>query len=969
MNRLSAMRHHARPQTEARRLLLCVVAATLGIAGPATAVQLDDGTLCWRLDQTSGALHDIRASVNQATLECASARISLRSRDGQTLPPTAVTVSTRAPQTSVTASYAFGDLRTELHPGDTALSIRFRATNRSPDTHMLTLAFGVTVHAQGTRLYTGKETLGDLSEVTRPQRWSGVLAAMARLPILAVYAQEAGLALGAGAEDFHSQFVPEVTPAQDGALEVSLTIPITLFGNGGSYAGWLHLFAFSPKYAERDAIARYQALYPRRFLRRTGVDPRLHGIAASYGSWQQADAELMRLTGADWEWCIRPSRRTGDLADAHYDYTPTRPFSTVKCKKFLQNGKWVSIPNNSTREQWLSTQRQMLEHGRWCNVANAFYTLAHAWVEEQLALQFPDSLTSEFSPGDTWLSLWGAPQDTVRSVFTYRTSWGTKVREMMREVVGRNTPIAAFAFDSVSGHQLYRGRALREIENVSWDDDGPYVARGVANARLYEFVHTLTHDGYTVGVVNNSNMLQHVLDAFYADATLIESNPWRLPPPWPLQNRYAFGEKSVSWWEGYHLDELLHLDGTSMDDRIDALRGLAHNVAHNSFRCGITYQHYFSNGVEYLLRLLPAMQACNRAGWRAVSGVTAEDSRLSLARYGQGLNAFVSVGCLSREPVSEALTLFPAELWGRFVPLSEPEPPQPPLLFADVFGHPTANTVAGTTVSIAARLPGRLLRVFRSVGALNPGAAGTASMQQRVGYDRVLVEGTFRGNAEWLLLPTTRAHRRLATVTVNGTPITLEPDETRGATATVRLDAHGQRAELTAVYQSLRTDLSQAQILCFPFTDDDSEPTFQIHCADDADTKALARRFIEFFRHAKAYRQKLSASACRVHVTIETGPDLPALTLLLLGPQSRLPRSSAEVSRTGPFVTGDPEHGVLMLCGSTRQGLETIVHDVMNVLGRTLFRDVIGAVRTPGMSGQRLYLLPEEKALFEPESL
>ena len=849
-------------------------------------------------------------------------------------------------------TYPFGTCRIRVTCSDHSVDLHFTALNSTDAVQRVMLVFGMRLDPQGIKVFDGKKTHDDLTRLKGLKRYER--ETHARFPLVCAYNDGAGLALGVGAEDFHSEFIPEIRSNADGTISLCQTIRMTLFENGGTYEGHLHLIPFSPKYAERDAIARYQSLYPRRFTRRTDIDPRLHGFAAAYQSWKLDDPEMVRMTGGDWEWCISPSRRGGDVADRFYEYEPTRPFSKFRCR-YRKRGKWIHYPRDVDRETWLHHQKVQLDQGRACNVANGFYVIGHSWIDDLLAKQFPDSHNSKHSPYPPWRAGWGPPQDTARSIFTYKTSWGKVMREMMSELCERDVPIAAFAFDSPSGSQKYRGPALRQIENVSWDEHGPYVAAGVGNAHLYGFVHTLKKDGYTMGVLNNSHSIGHILDAFYHDSTMVEANPWRYDRPWPILNRYAYGQKSATWWEGYHIDELLQLDKLSREDLEDAVRGLADFTGLNSFRCGITYPHYFSYGVEYLLRMIPAMKAVNRAGWRPVLGFTCGDERLEPARYGQGHTTFLTVGAWCRETVEDTLTTRPAELWSDVVPTTPARQPHRPLIFADFFGHETTNVVRGEAVEVPVRVLGRKVKVLRCVMSLDPGARGQVTVRETATYDRLTVQATMDGSAASAALPLTRGHKTLSKVLVDGQ-----------AAAGLAIVPLKDASTLTCTYESSRTDLTQEDITGFPFLDDELKPTFRIRCATDGDSEFLAERLLEFFRHYVALKKELKRPwDFRLNVDVQPAQTFRPHTIALLTNDAPESRFVPQLAKQGPFITGQPKKGLLMLSGDSFESLQTSTYDLMNLLNATTFRDLIGTMPHPTMRGLSLHLLPSVRARFE----
>ncbi|HEX7009737.1 MAG TPA: hypothetical protein VF184_07130, partial [Phycisphaeraceae bacterium] len=838
--------------------------------------------------------------------------------------------------------YPFGTCEVRIEQRDDALLWHWRASNATDEQQLVMIAFELELPSpKGLRLYAGAQTLA-LNDKDQRRRWD---SAIERIPLAAVYGRRGGVAMGLAADEFHSEWIPELT-VRDGAATASQTIRIVLDPRG-DYEGTFVLFGFSPKYAERAAVARYQWLYPAIFKRRADVDPRIFGISASYQAWKLNDAETTRLTRASWDWCINPYRRNGDIADTErfWGYQPIRPMPKASAV---------------SRSVWLARQKEQFERGRWCNVAMMYYHISGTWAESQLAAEFPDALiTAKQSDGIVYRQMWGPPQDDAQAMFSYQTSYGSFIRDGLREVAQR-LPISGFAFDSPNPQLTYRGPALARIKHKSWDKRGPYVANAVAVAKLQDEVANLTNaTGYRLGTVTNINSMQHWLTSFHTDAAIIEGNPWRKEPPFPLQHRYGMGEKGLSWWEGYHAQQLLDLSAISDEGFRDAIRGLADYTALRSIYAGVLYQHYFSAGVEYLTRLLPLMVELNDAIWQPVPGFLADRDDLWPARYGRGPRTYLALGNPTSDAVTTTLTIFPDEL-----------DLQPGAIFADYYGKPTDNRLTDpqTTqirVTIPSRKPKVLEYVFTAPG-LQAADVTQHSDATSLTVRARLTPGNQQGIAIALALPLERRGFALRTVRAGDTM--LEP-RAEGRQAMVTLPAGATTVE--AVYHARWTDLTQEQILAARMLDESLKPQMRLVIDRSDSSRFLADRLVQFYRSYIAYRQNLDGlkvdlrgytrqrDRLDVGIAIEADASLPAHTILLVSGRT-LPDVPQAV--TGPFLSGTD--GGLVLRGRSAEELETVLYNYMNTLSATRYRDWYGVMQGSSAKVQLVPMVDADKEIF-----
>ena len=463
-----------------------------------------------------------------------------------------------------------------------------------------------------------------------------------------------GVALAAGAEDFNSY--------ADGIFDGdtrSVSVHATLMGKGSEYVCSFHRVPFSPKYGIREAFARYYRLYPQRFLRNPRVLPGYYGISAAYASWQMSNPEACRFMNATWEWCHGADRSWGDLLNTVNPTGKNRTdYTWVKDLKYFRRdgGRMRKVANAGlTRERFDEIQRSRFANGYWCGVANGFYTMALANVSRKHAEPFGDSHATEngFGLND---------YHYTTEVFAFpECSWGVELRRQLAALMGK-FDLGGMAFDVSSPRSVYRGVRLGAMKNVSWDQFGPGVVRGVANAKVFDYLHSLTNSrlpGCPGAAVNTK--YQHVSDMLYADMVLHETTPWDHPLPFPMNSRLALGEKGLTFWEGYSPKSF---DPNYMKwppGRLGMLKNdLGRFAVHRSLATCASLPYQYCS--EYVARISHAFVRLNAAGWKPVVGAMPGCGDCELARYGLGARSFIAVCNLTNLTRKIDLVVYPDEI-------------------------------------------------------------------------------------------------------------------------------------------------------------------------------------------------------------------------------------------------------------------------------------------------------------------
>ena len=471
--------------------------------------------------------------------------------------------------------------------------------------------------------------------------------------MVASWNEERGVALAAGAEDFNSY----VDGVFDGDVRF-VSVHAALLGKGAEYVCRFHRVPFSPKYGIREAYARYYRLYPRRFLRDPRVFPGCYGICAEYASWQRPDPEACRFMNATWEWCFGAERSWGDMVNSVVPSGVAKTdYMWIDPKYWGRGGGRIRRVSNMKLSlgQFDELLRFRFSNGYYCGVANCFYTMALANISRKYAERFGDSHATVHGFGLN-------DYHYTTEVFAFpECSWGVDLRRQIAAVVDK-FDIGGIAFDVSSPRSVYRGECLKAMANVSWDEYGPGVVRGVANAKVFDYLRTLSSSrlpGRPASAVNTRYI--HVGDMLYADMVMHEATPWDFQLPFPMHSRLALGEKGLTLWEGYSPKMFDPNFAKWPTGRLDMLKNdLGRFAVHRSLAaCASLPMRYTS---EYVARMSHAFVRLNAAGWKPVVGARTADGHCELARYGLGDGSFIAVCNLTNQTRKIALDVCPDEI-------------------------------------------------------------------------------------------------------------------------------------------------------------------------------------------------------------------------------------------------------------------------------------------------------------------
>ncbi len=708
-----------------------------------------------------------------------------------------------------------------VQDADNVETLEYRLTSLVAEEQFYRVSCTVEIAGRDLKLFDGMDMVpAGTAEHTRQMLYMGVF------PLAAGWDATQGTALAAGAEDHHS-FLQASMRRSDGKASITETVNAALTGSGSIYQGKFHIISFDAKYGERDAMARYYRLYPQRFLRNPAVDQRIYGICASYAAWFRSNPEWARFAGAEWDWCLHAGRHWGDINGDYYDLPQEKYIEPYYFA--YRDGRWA--PQNlkgMPKEKFRQFQEQRLANGYYCGVANAYYSSGTSRIHKDMAGKFSDSL----AVGEARVIDHG--YDYAASVFAFpETSWYAEFLRMFRDVAQRDD-VSAAAFDIPLESEVYRGSALKKMSNVGFDQYGAGVVRAVANSKLFLAINQIPtlYGGYKTGVVINANGVHQLNDCFYSDTIMLEANPWQYAPPWPQFARYGMGEKGVTFWEGYHPEEFdANYKTWAQQDKDQLIRDLSRYVAHRAFLYGVTYAWHFSN--EYLVNLVPAMQACNSAGYKVVPGMKTANNQITLTRYGVAERSLIAACNLDKAEQKAEAEIFPSEFRGDIVRAGD----NTPLIFAGFLGGAVANEYRDGREFVRFAVAPLRVNVLEAVGSAAAGTQGRISAEWQGGF--AAMELT------------------LASENYDGAVRTREQigNYRLQSSAPARL-APGQKVSL--LYRNIYAALEDRDIAALALPGKEEKAEFRIIHAKDHWSKEMAERIEVFFRELGYRGVKLS---------------------------------------------------------------------------------------------------------------
>lgn len=539
-------------------------------------------------------------------------------------------------------------------------------------------------------------------------------------PAVAAWSGQQGLAVGLdpGCQVSELALAVRSPDGRHGALTVSA--PLVL-DPGRPETLSVAVTSFDPApFGLLELIERWHAAFPDVYRPAEGIDPRLLSACAAGSADGEPDQELWHgefdgqtVCGearCGWEWAYAPFLIAGD------------PVGRDEHRDLLSPAE----PESEGLEAFRARRRERFAAIAAKGVAPAFYLVN--WIDQRLADRYADSLIRPEDVADDWgttQSGWICGEATDVRAFPWAGALGDQLQRDLPELAA-GLPLAGFAVDLASGDARYR--PSRYLPARAYDQRGAWVHEAIGLASLLRYAHTLrTSDGrYRCGVTASlygdghyavygqvDNVIgEGTVDQVLADSARAERDRWLL------------GRKPRCWYIHLHHDEL----GNRIDTQAMTAEGLRQVVRARwdrailwSFRFGWLPSPDLVYGYAPMLRALPLIHDCVRAGWHPVPAMTA-DQPLWLARYGEGLETRLVVMNPDDRPLTATVRVH-SRFLGRGT-----------YLLANADGSATDNVLREGDVILTVPLPERSWALFLAVGRHHDGQA-TVTVRTSPRYD------------------------------------------------------------------------------------------------------------------------------------------------------------------------------------------------------------------------------------------
>ncbi len=469
-----------------------------------------------------------------------------------------------------------------------------------------------------------------------------------------------------------------------------------------------------------ELIERWHAAFPGVYRPAEGIDPRLLSACAAGSADGEPDPELWHgefdgqaicaEARCGWEWTYAPFLIAGD------------PVGREEHRDLLGPAESESEGLEAFRERRRARFAAIVAKG----LAPAFYLVN--WIDQRLADQFTDSLIRHEDVADDWGATqtgWIRGEATDVRAFPWADSLGDQFQRDLPELAA-GLPLAGLAVDLAAGNARFR--PARYLPGRAYDQRGAWIHEGLGLAALLRYAHTLRtgDDRYRCGATASLYGDGHYavygqVDNVIGEATVDEvlADPARAE-----RDRWLLGRKPRCWYVLLHHDEL----GNRIDTQAMTAEGLRQVVRSRwdrailwSFRFGWLPSPDLVYGYAPMLRALPLIHDCVRAGWHPVPAMTAEQP-LWLARYGEGLETRLVVMNPDDRPITATVRVHSHSLG------------QGTYLLANADGSATDNVLRDGDVILTVPLPERSWALFLAVGRHRDGQA-TVTVRTSPRYD------------------------------------------------------------------------------------------------------------------------------------------------------------------------------------------------------------------------------------------
>jgi hypothetical protein len=271
-----------------------------------------------------------------------------------------------------------------------------------------------------------------------------------------------------------------------------------------------------------------------------------------------------------------------------------------------------------------------------------YLTVAGTWCEIQLAKKYYPDAILEDKDVKCFLQSWSTARDHEVRVFPMGTSFAKVLHEDIKYLI-KELDLPGFAFDCSYGGAYYRGPAVKkDLPGRAWDDKGVFIDQSVAINNLVDYIHGIKKENklfiFANGYLKGDYMMME--KPFLGVGTY---KRW-----FPLLRYYIGPRPTTAHGHGYLFKETIpNWREKNTDDFKEIMPKLADYVIFNCFKYGSFSSSYTINyGVPQTLYILPELIELIRTGWQAEIPLEMNDSSRIVykARYGKGINSYFFLG-------------------------------------------------------------------------------------------------------------------------------------------------------------------------------------------------------------------------------------------------------------------------------------------------------------------------------------
>ena len=615
-------------------------------------------------------------------------------------------------------------------------------------------------------------------------------------------------------------------------------------------------------------------------------NPYIWGTHSQYRAWYyRPNYERERRYYSRIEWAYAPYKRSGDIYghEELWEYKPlVRDFAISFISRFA--GEIFDFRKLSLDEFHEKRNRIFRSYAR--DSGYAFYNSCGGTVcEYTLAREkYPDSITED-TDGVTMIyrNGWSTKHDKEIRVFPMGTSWAKAFREDTKRIY-KELDLPGFGLDEAHCGAYYRGPAAQnpDMPGRAWDDKGVYIDQAVAIADYIAFIHNELEPN---AAPEDKPFVWANGHSIKADYYMIEATVFSpIFHSWMPNVRYNVGAAPfVMHGKGYLIDETIpNWRNMSREDFLKRLTKMSIYSVFNGFRYGMSSNHVTNNGNPLELYCLPELLELIRLGWQALVPAECHNQGKMLykARFGRDANTVFFFGNPYAEPMPVDFNIgndFLGKSQYVFVrKMRDRASTENKLKNGETF----FNEI------LAPRIPYLYEAVcgFSSIPA--DGLTVTAESAKDINCIRFTLD--FKNNPQFRtdILPRAIRNFALKDIQLNGRNIQPENCEIP------------PNARLVLEYRSTQFLAAAAEILDFPFVDQENRSAFAVQIPaepNDAEIKQ-AERIRGYFRFCE--ERNITAAGKIPLVKSDAQPDTATIRILV----GRQCAGTVGVSRDGSTI-------------------------------------------------------------------